>query len=165
VDLGVLEVTYAGKPPKKQHKIAVVWQLDAYGEDGKRARVSKRYTLSLNDKASLRKDLESWRGRAFTPQELAPPGFDIERLIGANAQINVAHADRNGTTYANVTGIVPLGKGMVKLGIEDYVRAKDRDPDTADEQPPVEEEDSIPFAWLLPLMLPILGLASLGSMA
>lgn len=145
VDLGVLEVTYPGKPAKKQHKISVVWQLDAFADDGKRARVSKRYTLSLHEKAGLRKDLESWRGRAFTPAELAPPGFDIERLIGANAQINVAHADKAGTTYANVTGIVPLGKGMVKLGIDDYVRVKDREPDSPDDQPPVEEEDSIPF--------------------
>jgi len=161
VDLGVVEVTYPGTPTKRQHKIRVVWQLDAIGDDGKRATVSKRYTLSLHEKSGLRKDLESWRGKAFTPAELAPPGFDIERLLGANAQINVTHTDKAGTTYANVTGIVPLGKGMVKIGVDGYIRVKDREPNGPDdEQAPIEDEDPIPFAWLLPLMVPALGMLS-----
>ncbi len=145
VDLGVVEVTYAGTPTKRQHKIRVIWQLDAMQEDGKRATVGKQYTLSLHEKSALRKDLESWRGKAFTPDELKAPGFDIERLLGANAQINVTHVEKNGATYANVTGIVPLGRGMVKLGVEDYVRVKDREPSSEDTQPSIDEEDSIPF--------------------
>ena len=32
--------------------------------------ISKRYTLSLNEKSNLRKDLQSWRGKPFTPTEL-----------------------------------------------------------------------------------------------
>ncbi len=144
VDLGIIEVTYAGKAPKRQHKIRVVWQLDALADNGKRATVGKQYTLSLHEKAGLRKDLESWRGKSFTPAELAPPGFDIERLIGANAQINIAHVERNGQTYGNVTGIVPLGKTTAKMIVEEYVRAKDREPEPVDAGPN-DDEDPIPF--------------------
>ena len=38
--------------------------------DGKPFLVRRRYTASLHEKSALRKDLESWRGRAFTNVEL-----------------------------------------------------------------------------------------------
>ena len=75
--------------------------------------ISKRYTLSLNEKASLRKDLQSWRGRPFTSAELA--GFDVSKLIGANCLLSVLHQDRAGATYANISTISSLPKGMKVL--------------------------------------------------
>jgi hypothetical protein len=72
--------------------------------------ISKRYTLSLNEKASLRKDLQSWRGRPFTPAELA--GFDVSKLIGANCLLSVLHQDRAGAVYANISTISSLPKAM-----------------------------------------------------
>jgi hypothetical protein len=73
--------------------------------------ISKRYTLSLNEKASLRKDLQSWRGRPFTQDELN--GFDVSKLIGSNCLISVLHSDRAGALYADISGISALPKGMV----------------------------------------------------
>ena len=58
IDKGILEVTYAGKT-KKQHKVSLAWQIEELRDDGKRFLVYKRYTLSLNEKATLRHDLES----------------------------------------------------------------------------------------------------------
>jgi hypothetical protein len=94
-------------------------------ENGKPFSCSKKYTASLNEKATLRHDLESWRGRAFTQEELK--GFDLEKVIGVNAQVMVMHNTKDGKTYANVATVTPLGKGQAKIaGSKDYVRKKDR---------------------------------------
>lgn len=144
VDLGLLEQTWNGQK-KTQHKVRVVWQTDEPMADGKPFLASKRYTLSLNEKASLRHDLEAWRGRPFTGEELK--GFDVETVIGANCQINVQHVDKGGTVYANVISIMPLTKGMVKLQPKDYVRVKDRAADggTPPEEGGMLSDDDIPF--------------------
>ncbi len=141
VDLGLLKVTFAGET-KQKHMVRVIWQIEETGDDGHRLTASKRYTLSLHEKATLRKDLENWRGCPFNPDELR--GFDLEKLLAANCQINVQHNTRNGETYANVVGIVPLGKGMAKLTPQDYTRVKDR-AERPQETGPDVEEDSIPF--------------------
>lgn len=144
VDLGMLEVTYGGKT-KQQHKVRVVWQIDEAMDDDKRFIVQKRYTLSLSEKATLRKDLESWRGKPFTRDE--EMGFDLERLIGVNCFLNVVHASRDGKTYANVASVVPLKRGMPTIAAENYVRVKDRTEGSSsshDEMSTVLDDD-IPF--------------------
>lgn len=130
IDYGLMTVEYQGRK-KQQHKIGVVWQVEAKMDDGRPFTVRKRYTLTLDERGTLRKDLQSWRGLAFTEDELK--GFDVEKLIGANCLLNVTHATRDGKTYANVDAIMPLHKGMPKLAPSaDYVRVKDR---PEDEQP------------------------------
>src|SRR4030095_12242369 len=115
------------------------------GEHARRYDVARVYTLSLHERAALRKDLESWRGRKFTEQELSA-GFDLERLIGVNAQINVTHdLSDDGSLYANVTTVVPPVKGAAKLVPEDYVRAKDRQPRPSAPVAPTADDDSVPF--------------------
>lgn len=143
IDKGILEVNYAGKT-KKQHKVSLAWQIDETRDDGKRFIVYKRYTASLNEKATLRKDLESWRGRAFTRDE--EMGFDVENVIGVNCLVNIQHNAKDGTIYANVVAVMPLAKGMQKLTAVDYVREQDRaeTPVTDDHSAPLTDDD-IPF--------------------
>lgn len=142
VDMGMLEVKWAGET-KKQHKVRIVWQIDEAMEDGKRFIVQKRYTLSLHEKANLRKDLEAWRAKAFTAEELP---FDIERLLGVNCFLNVVHAHKDGKTYANVASIMPLKKGMPKMDPEGYQRVKDRDAQAhPDDDIPQLTDDDIGF--------------------
>lgn len=74
--------------------------------------INKTYTLSLGEKASLRKDLSAWRGRDFTEEELK--GFDLKSIIGAYCMINVTVTESGGKTYSNVAGISPLHKSMAK---------------------------------------------------
>ena len=123
------QVIDVGTPPPSgnfpsRRKVLIVWELpnerinvegaDGHARDLPRA-ISKEYTLSLDKKANLRRDLESWRGRPFTAEE--SEGFEIGKLIGANCQINVVHklsADGQ-RTYANVGAIMPLGKGTPKI--------------------------------------------------
>jgi hypothetical protein len=95
----------------------------------------KRYTLSLHEKANLRRELETWRGKKFTAEE--GEGFDLEKLLGANCQLQVIHNEKDdGTVYANVQAIVPAGRGLEKLSIPpDYVRAINRDKTSTDSKP------------------------------
>lgn len=143
IDKGLLEVTYGGKT-KQQHKVSLAWQIDELRDDGKRFLVYKRYTLSLNEKATLRKDLESWRGRAFNRDE--EMGFDVESVIGANCLLNVQHNVKPDATYANVVAVMPLAKGMQKIAAKDYVREQDRTETGAEDlsSGPLTDED-IPF--------------------
>ncbi len=145
VDLGMVP----GFEGKTQHKIKIVWQIEESRDDGKPHQVSKRYTPSLHEKASLRKDLESWRGRPFTVQEL--DGFDLENLLGIAALINVIHEPKNGKTYDNVTSIMRLPKGMEAPTARDYVRKcerpnqKEPSPPTYDSETYVPSDDDVPF--------------------
>lgn len=74
--------------------------------------VSKDYTVSLGDRANLRKDLESWRGKAFSDEELQ--GFDISKVVGVPCMLNVIHKEsqRTGKTYAVISSITPIPKGV-----------------------------------------------------
>lgn len=95
---------------KEQHKVMVSWELigavDPKMEEGdnkgKPFSVHKRYTVSLSEKANLRADLEAWRGKKFTAEELK--GFDLSTIIGAYCTIQVVH-DETGK-YANVNSIM-----------------------------------------------------------
>lgn len=121
IDLGIVNTQWGDKP-----KVELRWQLDAENPDtGKRFEVRARYTASLNEKANLRKHLEMWRGRKFTNEELQ--GFDLEKLIGVNCQLQVIHnLSDEGKTYANVQAIVPLNPRVPKMVPLDYVRERDR---------------------------------------
>jgi len=115
-DLGT---QYSEYYEKSSHKILVCWEIpehritlerDGQKKDLPRA-ISQRYTLSLGKKANLRRDLEAWRGKAFTNDELE--GFDVKNVLGKACQIQVVHNTGNdGNTYANVGAIMALPKGM-----------------------------------------------------
>jgi hypothetical protein len=128
VDLGIKATQWGDK-----HKVQIRWALEERDPKTDRAfLVTSQYTMSLHKKAQLRQQLEAWRGRKFTEEELK--GFDLEKLIGVNCQLQVVHnLGDEGSVFANVQAVVPLGKGMAKLPIpEGYVRVADRD----DHQPP-----------------------------
>jgi hypothetical protein len=146
VDLGMLETEWQGVK-KRQHKIKIVWQIDELRDDGKRFTVARRYTNSLHEKATLRRDLESWRGKPFSETELQ--GFDLENLLAVGALLNVIHESRQGTTYANVASIMRVPKMMTAPTVQDYVRVCDRkDTEAQPVQPEYTEgitDDDIPF--------------------
>lgn len=115
IDLGTQTSNYykdkAGQP-KEQHKVRIAWELSMEcDEEGQPFLVFKRYTLSLTDKANLRRDLEAWRGRKFTEQELA--GFHLKNVLGAPCMLSVVHETRDGDTYANVNAVMAMSKGTV----------------------------------------------------
>ena len=54
----------------------------------------KFYTLSLNEKANLRKDLEAWRGKEFTQEELS--GFAMKNILDKTPMLNIIQKEKNG---------------------------------------------------------------------
>ena len=141
VDLGVLDVTWQGVS-KRQHKVNVAWQINEDRDDGKPYLVFKRYTLSLGEKATLRKDLESWRGKPFTRDE--EMGFDVETVIGVNCLLNITHRTVGDKTYANVASVNPIMKGMPSMSVRDYVRKCERTPEQVSQAAPSAHDDADP---------------------
>ena len=121
IDIGTQTTEWMGKK-KMQRKIIAMFEL--HGEDndgqplqtaeGKPLIASKRYTLSLDEKATLRKDLEAWRGKAFTQEEL--DGFNLEVLLGKCCMVNITHSSYEGKEYANISGISQVPVALKKLG-------------------------------------------------
>lgn len=73
-------------------------------------------TNSLGEKANLRKLLESWRGRQFTPDELK--NFDLTAILGKPCMITVEHKTKGDKTYANITAIAKYQAVMKIAGID-----------------------------------------------
>lgn len=126
---------------KSNHKIRIGWEL--FGEDengnpltievdGKEMplTISKSYTVSLHEKAALRRDLAAWRGKDFTDEEAK--GFDVSKLLGAYCMVNVTQSESAGKTYSNVAGLTPL-PGALKHNkpapVHDFVSFDLDDPD------------------------------------
>ena len=146
IDLGVLQTAWGDK-----HKVRLVWQIEEENlEARRRFDARKQYNLSLHEKATLRKDLEAWRGRKFTDAELK--GFDLEKLLGANCQIQVVHdLSDDATIYANVQAVVPPPKHTAKLVPLDYTRHQDR-PTERQNGPSAMDVEDIPFTWIIGVM-------------
>lgn len=139
LDLGMQETQWGNK-----RMVKVRWQTEDTMEDGKPFLIQKRYTASLHPKATLRQDLESWRGQRMTEDEAA--GFDLEKLIGINCTIQVLHARKDDLVFANVKTIVPPMKGAKKLAIRGYIRETMRE--NGDSQGPEStgaDDEVVPF--------------------
>lgn len=113
IDLGTQISTgqFAGKAQRKLH---VEWEVFGEGPDFTTEvngvemplTIGKNYTASMHEKAALRKELEAWRGKAFTDDEASQ--FDVSKLVGAYCMLNVVHAEHNGKTYSNISTITPI---------------------------------------------------------
>ena len=105
IDLGTQESNYQGEK-KYARKVMIGFELDEEMEDGKPFVVATTMTVSLHEKATLRKFLSGWRGRDFTPEELL--GFDPHKLIGAPCLLSLVQKG----DYVNVDTASKLPKGM-----------------------------------------------------
>lgn len=106
LNLGMQETNYGDK-----HQIHLAFEIDENMADGRPFLMMQNYTLSLNPKSRLRADLEKWRGRAFTAEELS--GFDLKTVLGKPLQISVVHSQDG--KYANIGSMMPLGRGQQPL--------------------------------------------------
>lgn len=113
VDLGTQKSEYMGQT-KFLHKIMVGWEIhgtDDNGQplkmqDGRPFAIFKNYTLSWSEKANLRLDLQSWRGKPFSQEEMRR--FDLKTVLGAWCMLNIIERDNDGKTYTNVNGVTPV---------------------------------------------------------
>jgi len=135
-----------------QPKVALIFQL--VDEHGARHELAEWFTVSMGDKARLRAFLEQWRGRRYTPEQLAA-GVPLDKLTGQNAYITVRHNRVNDKVFANAFNIRPLGKrdpaitatGYTRAPYWETVRAKaipedpSPEPDTDDGLPAEDDSD------------------------
>lgn len=106
-DLGKHPESFPGKPIKVAHKIQVGWEIEQAMTDGRRFHVSKEYTLSLWETATLYKHLVRWRGKEFTEAELK--GFDIETLVGKPCRLSLVKT-KSGKSV-KVDQVLPVKRG------------------------------------------------------
>ena len=117
IDLGTQKSEYKGEV-KLLSK--VMFQFEVHGEaddgtplkteKGEPMSISKTYTLSLGDKATMNRDLSTWRGKAFTESE-RKGGFSLKNFLGEWAMLSIIKStSANGKEYTNIEAINPVPK-------------------------------------------------------
>lgn len=118
IEIGTITEDYMGQP-KRLHKVMITWELPTelevfHEEKGEEPYVvSKTYTLSMHEKATLRRDLESWRGQGFTEKEAE--AFDITVLMGKPCMLSIIHRPGKvdtSKTYVEIASISKMPKGL-----------------------------------------------------
>jgi len=173
IDLGHQTFEWKGEA-KVAPKVRITWELNEMMQDGRPFSISREYTASIGYKANLRKDLEAWRGRPFSAEELR--NFSLENVLGAPCLLGIVHkpSKDNSKVYANVGSIMALPKGMpspelvnpaVKFdigtfdqkvfdGLSSYVQKKilmskeleeNGIPQASSQDEPVIEDETVPF--------------------
>jgi hypothetical protein len=111
IDLGTQRVEFTKGEPKFPHQCMLSWELAAKMSDGRPFSIHKRYTYSSHEKSALRIDLESWRGKAFTPDDYSK--FKFSNLLAKSCLMGIIHeTGKNGKVYANISSIMKLPTGM-----------------------------------------------------
>ena len=99
---------------KHQNKVVLIFQIPSepyeWEKDGQKfsgpSTLSTFLTVSLHEKAKLRKLLEGWRGKKFTAEELA--GFDLDTVLGKPCQLLVINKEKkDGSMLAVIDNIIP----------------------------------------------------------
>lgn len=136
VEIGTIPVDWKGET-KWQKKVRISFELPTElkvfkEENGAQPySISNEYTISMHEKSNLRKTLSGWRGKAFTDMEAE--AFDITKLLGVPCMLSIIHTVKDGKTYANISSISAVAKGMVcppqinptfEFSFENYDEAK-----------------------------------------
>ena len=116
IELGTIKGTYMGEDIES-HKVQITWELPTEKKVFKEDKgeqpfsISKEFTLSMHEKANLRKMLEGWRGKGFTDEEAKC--FDITKLLGKPCMLSIIHkTSAQGKQYAVISSIATVPKGM-----------------------------------------------------
>lgn len=115
--IGTVLDSYMGQP-KKMNFVRIGWELPTEQRIFKQENglqpcvISQEFTLSMNEKANLRKILASWRGKDFSEDEAK--SFDITKLLGVPCMLNIIHKpSKDGTKmYEQIAGVSPMPKGV-----------------------------------------------------
>jgi len=115
IDLGHQSVEWSGET-KIMHKVVLTFELHGDDNNGKPLQtddkkpliVSKRYTVSLGDQATLRKDLESWANKKMSATDRI--NFDLKTLLNKFCMVNISHSEDG--KYANISGISPIPSAL-----------------------------------------------------
>jgi len=110
IDLGIQTSEKYGTT---QRRFVMIW--DILGEEieinkEKYPRtITKEYSFSLGEKSNLKKDLQAWRNKPFTQEELEK--FDLLNILNKSCQLQILLEEKNGKLNNNIAGIMSLPKG------------------------------------------------------
>lgn len=104
--------------PSPKRKVYIRFEIPnervEYEKDGKQVEgpltIGSFYTASMNEKATLRKHLEGWRGKKFSDAEAA--SFDVSAILGKACMLSVVESESGGKTYSNIAGIGSIPRGV-----------------------------------------------------
>lgn len=168
IDLGEHVHSFAGDDQYIEQRCAIVYRTGQKNPDtGDYIDVNKEFTVSMGERSNLRKHLEQWRGKAYTPEQVKA-GVQLDRLTGNHALLTIAQKpNKAGTrTYAEITACVGV-PDMMKAACQDYYdyiradfwttrkaeyaaevarfRSEMATPPAHEEAPPVDDDDDLPF--------------------
>lgn len=110
-------------------------RVEVDGEDKPRWLSSRRFTVSLHERAALYQMLTSWRGKALTDAELDPQGegFDLMQMAGVPAMLSVTIAEKDdGSKFNRIEAVTGFPKGIPAPQPENEILIFDADePDMA----------------------------------
>lgn len=109
-------------------KLVITWELPnerVTAPDGtdKPMSISQFYNPSLNVKAKLRHDLQNWRGKDFTKEEVAE--FKLAAILGKPCQVSVIKNEKGRSIVGGIMGcpkgmeVPPLENKAVEYALED----------------------------------------------
>ena len=138
IDAGTREESYQDGPLRKRHVVYIYWEVTHKQEvdqgevrweeirmaDGRPFSASKKYTASLNENASLFKDLKSWRGRPFSDADLA--GFELPKVLSITAELEMI-AQTADSNRVRVEGVYKPDGGMKKMDTINDIQSFDID--------------------------------------
>lgn len=125
VDLGLQAQKSQMYGDSVKHQVYIRWQVSGerleYEKDGQTIEgpmtIGAYYTLSLHEKAALRKALQGWRGQEFTKEEAEK--FDIATVLGKPCTLNVIHkTGGDNKVRAKVEAVGPPMKGVPPAVLE-----------------------------------------------
>lgn len=116
IDIGTVKEEHGIYAGKESHKVRISWETPLechdFGKGLQPFAIHKEFTISMNEKATLRKFLQSWRGKEFSEDEAKR--FDITKLLGVSCMLNVIHkTSASGSQYADISSVGTLPKGFV----------------------------------------------------
>ena len=113
VHIGTIEYEWNGQR-NKANKVRITFEFPTEtnvfkeGDEAKPFVISQEYTLSFGKQSKFRPQLEAWRGKPFTEEEM--DNFDLTKLIGVPAMVTVIQNDKG---YSEIAQITKMPKGMV----------------------------------------------------
>ena len=114
---------------QKKHSVVFFWETtDAKMEDGRPYGVNRWYKLSLHEKSTLYRDLDTWKG-GITNEELA--GLDLTKMLGVNCVLNIVHNNKGKAKVKAVhrldDSVVPTVNESFAFDIDTYVSADNKE--------------------------------------
>ena len=114
---------------EKKHTVIFFWEtLDEKMEDGRPFGVNRWHKLSLHEKSTLYRDLDTWKG-GITNEELA--GLDLTQLLGVNCVLNIVHNDKGRAKVKAVhrldDSVLPTVNESFAFDIDTYVSADNKE--------------------------------------